>query len=116
MLGNEKLEKISDELKEYVEVNYQLLKLQTVEKTANIGSDLLTSVYIGIIGFLTLFFTSMWLAIYISALYNHEYLGYVIISGFYSLFYILFSVFKRSLLFNPIRNRFIRKLTKKCEP
>lgn len=113
MLGNGKMEEISNELKEYVDVNYQLLKLQTIEKTANLGADLLTSVYIGIIGFLTLFFTSLWIASCISTYFEHEYLGYVIISGFYSLVFVLFSVFKRTLLFVPLRNRFIGKLTKK---
>lgn len=113
MIGEGKMEEISNEIKEYAEINYQLLKLQTIEKTANLGADLLTSVYIGIIGFLTLFFTSLWMAAWISSYFEHEYLGYVIISGFYSLIFILFSVFKRGILFVPLRNRFIGKLTKK---
>lgn len=113
MIGNGKMEEISNELKEYIEVNYQLLRLQTVEKTANLGADILTKVYISFMGFLTLLFTSLWAASYISSYLNQEYLGYVIISGFYAIIFVLFSLFKKYILFTPLRNRFIRKLTKK---
>lgn len=113
MIGNGKMEEISNELKEYMEVNYQLLRLQTIEKTANLGADILTKVYIGFIGFLTLLFTSLWAANFISSYFHQEYLGYVIISGCYALIFILFSLFKKYILFTPLRNRFIRKLTKK---
>lgn len=113
MIDNGKMEKISNELKEYAEVNFQLLKLQTIEKTANLGADFLTTIYIGIIGFITIFFTSLWFASFISTYFNHQYLGYVIVSGVYSLLFISFILFKRRLLFVPFRNRFIRKLSKK---
>jgi len=113
MIESEKVEKISNELKEYIDVNYELLKLQTIEKTSNFGAELLTSFYLGIIGFLTLIFTSFWMVNCISDYFEHEYLGFVVVSGFYSFLFIIFSLYKKALLFHPLRNKIIGRLTKK---
>ena len=113
MIENEQIEKVTHELKEYIEVNYQLAKLQSIEKASMLGADLFSGLFISAISFLSVLFGSLWIANCISTYLNWEHIGLAIVGGFYFILHLFFILFNKKLLFVPARNKLIQKLSQK---
>lgn len=113
MIDYDQMEKISDNVKDYVEANYQLEKFQSIGKIATIGADFVSGLFVAMISILSIFFVSFWIANCISDYLNWKDLGFAIVGAFYFILYLFFILFKKKLLFVPVRNKLIRKLTQK---
>ncbi|MEX1002615.1 MAG: hypothetical protein WDZ35_10915 [Crocinitomicaceae bacterium] len=85
----------------YSKTNYELLKLKTVDKTANIASRLLSRMLLLIaLSFFGLFI-NIGLSFWVGELLGEVYYGFAVVAGFYALISI-------ALLFT--HQRFIRKI------
>ena len=107
---NNPFEKLTENLKEYVNTRYDLITLKITQKVANIGAQSLSFLIIVMIISMLFFFTNMALAYYLSSLYGDSYSGFFIVSGFYLLLTIIFMIGRRKLLINPLRNRVVKKI------
>lgn len=105
----EKIEGLSDNVKEYIQLNYEIFKLEATEKVSEIGSSLFSSLVLGIALFLFILTLSMGAGFYLSALLGDSYSGFAIIAGFYLLISIILFVGRKKLLENPLRDSIIRK-------
>lgn len=105
-----KLEEISDQFKEYLIVNYEIVKLHATERASVIGSSLMSSLIIGIAIFLFVFTLSIGLGFYLSALLNNMYSGFLIIAGFYFLLAIILYIGRKRMIQKPMRNKIIQEL------
>jgi hypothetical protein len=106
---NEKLEALTDSLKEYADTNYELIKLEVIDHSSSIISGIITSLTIILIVVLFAFFGSMYLAFYLSDLLGINYIGFAIMGGFYLLLAIIVYAFKKSLIDKPVCDSFIGK-------
>ena len=79
------LDEISESFKQYLILNYEILKLQATERTSVIGSSSISLLIVGISVFMFIFFLSIGAGFYISALMNNTYSGFIIIAGLYFL-------------------------------
>src|SRR6478672_10719502 len=86
---NEKLEALTDSLKEYADTNYELIKLEVIDHSSSILSGIVTALVITVILVLFAFFGSMYLAFYLSDLLGINYIGFAIVGGFYLLLAII---------------------------
>lgn len=113
-----KLEEISDEFKQYLTVNYEIVKLHATERASVIGSSLLSSLLVGLAVFLFLFTLSIGVGFYLSALLNNMYSGFLIIAGFYFLLASILYIGRKRMIQKPLRNKIIQKLlnSKKTYP
>ena len=111
---NEKLEALTDSLKEYANTNYELIKLEVIDHSTDIISGLISALVVGVTLVLFLLFGSVYVAFYLSDLLEINYIGFAIVGGFYLLVALIFHFNKKSLIENQVCNNFIkRKMAKK---
>jgi len=111
---NEKLEALTDSLKEYVDTNYELIKLEVIDHSSDIISGLISTLVVGVMLVLFLLFGSLYLAFFLSDLLEINYVGFGIVGGFYLLVAIIIHFNKEKLIESRVCNNFVRrKMAKK---
>jgi hypothetical protein len=105
----EKLEALSNSLKQYLILNLEILKLEVIKKTSETGASLFSSLILGISLFLFVFALSMGIGFYLSALIGDTFSGFAIIAAFYLLISIVLLIGRKKMIEKPMRNKIIRK-------
>lgn len=105
-----KNEEITDSLKQYLTLNYDIFRLQATERASVFGSSFISSVFIGVSAFLFLFTLSIGVGFYLSALMDNTYSGFVIVAGCYLLLAIILFIGRKRMIQAPIRDKIIQKL------
>ncbi|MBA3900653.1 MAG: phage holin family protein [Bacteroidetes bacterium] len=113
MLESLKIEELTESFKKYVASSYDLFKLESAERAAEIGSSLISRFLVLIAAFSFIFFISLWAGFYLSSLYGNNYSGFAIIGGFYFLLCIILLFTRKKLVETPIRDQIIRKVFNK---
>ncbi len=111
-----KFEEITDSLKEYLLLNFEILKLEVTERISVIGSSLTAMLLVGLSVFLFVFTMSIGLGFYLSALLGDAYSGFAIIAAFYFLLAIALFVGRKKLIERPLRDKIIEKIMKTPNP
>lgn len=111
-----KIEEITDDLKKYINTNYEIIKLTATERASVVGSGLLSSLFIGLIGCMFLFVLSLGAGYYLSVLLGDTYSGFILLAGFYLLVWIILIFGKKKLLEKPFRDKIIEKLLEIHKP
>lgn len=106
---DEKLEALTDSLKEYVDTNYELIKLEVVDHSSDIISGIVSKLIVGVMLVLSAFFGSFYLAYYLSDLIGINNIGFAVVCGFYLLIAIFVHVTKKSLIEKNVCNSFIQQ-------
>ncbi len=81
-----KLDNISEHLSGYVEDRIELLKLELQEDTASVGAKILLFTVMLIFGLFFILFISVALAIFLNSVFDHDFVGYLIMAGIYLIF------------------------------
>ncbi len=106
-----KFEEVTESVKEYINIQYELLVLKGTEKASNIFSGAISGILITIAGILTLLFLSLGVAFYLSYnFFNDFYPGFLIVGGAYLVVVLLLIGFRKSLLTKPFRNIIIKAM------
>jgi hypothetical protein len=102
---------IIDQLKDYAETRFKLLKYEVIERSTSIVADLITDIVIILALLLTFLFASFTLALFLSGVLHSYWQGFGCVALLYLLIAVLVMVAKRSFE-RPIINAMIRKLFK----
>lgn len=113
MVQFEKIEELSEGLRDYLNTNVQLVKQETVAKSSVILSDLFSYMLIGMAGMFFLFFLSLTAGFYLSDLLENTFLGFAIVAGFYFLISLILILIRKKWLMKPIREKIIKKAFEK---
>ena len=105
-----KIEELTDNLKKYIATNYELQKLQAIESSSVFGSGLISSLLVGLVVVLFVFFLSLWAGFYLSASIGDNYSGFLIVAGFYFLLGFILILVRKKLIERPLRDKIIRKV------
>jgi hypothetical protein len=110
MAESDTLGRLTDNLKEYIDTNFELIKLKITEKISVIGSGMASKliIVISIMMFLLILFIGI--AIYLSSLLGNAYSGYFIVAGFIFLITLILILAKKKLLESPIRDIIVREI------
>ncbi len=111
----DKIEDITESLKQYVMVNFEIIKLEATERTSAIGSSFLSVVIVASAAFLFLFTLSIGIGFYLSFLLNDTYSGFLIIAGFYFLLALVLFFGRKKFLKSPLRDRIIKEILENRE-
>lgn len=95
-------------IKKYVENRFQLIKLELVSALANIGSGLVSSFLILIIGMIILLMFSLALAFWFAAIYESEVIGFAIVGGFYTLVFIIYLFFFKKIIDTKVKDEIVK--------
>ncbi len=102
------LGKAYDEVREYVNLRLELLKIETAEKSAKVTAYMISSLILLFTGFFCLLFVSLVIGIYLSDYWGSYFTGFGLVGGFYVLMFLLILLFKKILIHRPVINAIIR--------
>jgi len=111
-----KAEEISNGLKQYLMLNYEIVKLQATDKVSVLGSSLFGLLMVGISAFLFAFTLSIGLGFYLSAVLGNAWSGFAIIAAFYFLVAIVLFIGRKKMIEKPLRDKIIDKLLNNPSP
>ncbi len=104
------IEQVVDDIKDYVHINVELIKLKTTEKGVIIASTLLVNLLLGVCVFLAILFLSFAAAFGIAETTGKIYLGFLIVGGFYILVGIVMLMTKDKWLKNTFIDNIIKSV------
>jgi hypothetical protein len=105
----DRAEAIADDLKAYFHTRVSLLKLETLDKSSEIGAGIVSSLIVAMVAIFALLFFSLWLSLYLSSEIGVPYIGFLLTGAFYALVFLIFLIGRKSMLEKPIRNSIIAK-------
>jgi hypothetical protein len=106
----QKFEDVIEKLKQYLILNFEIVKLQAIEQASVIGASLMSSLIVATSAFLFVFTLSIGLGFYISSLLGDMYSGFLIIAGFYLLLSLILFIGRKKMLEKPLRDKVIQTL------
>jgi hypothetical protein len=106
------IESLIEKGEQYGKTTLELLKLKTLDKSADVASDLVS--WLIIVIFATLFFLilNVGIALWIGDLLGKSYYGFFVIAGFYAILTLIFSIFRKQLIKRPLNNSIITQVLK----
>jgi len=110
MEDENKIEKLFEYLKEYVETRYQLGILNVQRKLSGILSSLTSIVVLGVLIIFIFLFGSIGAAIWLGLYFQNYFIGFFYISGFYILITIITYFNRERLIKTPLINALIKKI------
>lgn len=111
----DKLEGLTDHVKEYINTRVELTKLHLAEKTSMVLSNMIAVTIVVLLFLFVIVFGSIAGAWAISEWIGKSYSGFLIVAGFYLLLGIIVWVARDKLIRFPIMNAIIKQLQKKDE-
>lgn len=103
------IEKLFNEVKDYIDVRLDLAKLQAVEQGSKLASAMTTGFILVLLFTLVVFFGSAALALYLGKLSGNYALGFAEVAGGYFLLAIIIYSGRHRWINRPMTNMFIRK-------
>ncbi len=104
-----------DKIEKYTNTSIDLIKLNAVEKSADVLSSLTSSIVIFIIFAMFTLFINIGVSLYIGKLLDEHYLGFIIVSTFYLLIGSIMYYKRHSLMKIPLSNMIINKMLNKID-
>lgn len=105
-------EDLTASVKEYVETRVDELKINFVEKTSAIISNVLAGILIAVIFSFFIILASVGLAFWLGIQLGSTWLGFLSVAGFYLLFGLVVWLIRGTLIRRPVMNTLIRQLFK----
>ncbi|HMR42454.1 MAG TPA: hypothetical protein PKC40_01410 [Saprospiraceae bacterium] len=96
-------------LKEFVNLQFEYLRLEIAERSGKVLSSLITVAVIGLIALIVLLFVSLTAAIFLGAAIGSYTGGFLLISAFYALTGIVVYYFRKPLIASPIVSLVIKE-------
>lgn len=97
---------------DYTKTSIKLLKLNAVDKSAEIVSSLFSLLVVSMTVVLSIVIISLGVALWLGKLLGDTFYGFFIIGAFYMVLAILFRVFREQWLKYPISNSIIKQMMK----
>lgn len=106
------IELLYKKAKDYADINIELIKLNSIDKTADVLSSLVSRIVIFMFVVMFVLLINIALSLYLGEVLGKDYLGYAVVAAFYMVLIILINSFKDRLIKTPITNLVIAKLVK----
>lgn len=104
------IEMLFEKAQDYTKSSIELLKLNAIDKTADIAASLIFKLAFGLIVAMFLLFVNIGISLFLGKLIGENYLGFFIVSVFYLILAIILYIFRNQLITVPITNLVIKKL------
>ncbi|SMO52057.1 hypothetical protein [Solitalea koreensis] len=110
-----KLTDMVNDVKEYMNIKFNIVKLTMVENIATLLANLITQGSVVLFLLLFFLFGSIALGFYLSTLVHSFALGFLMVAGIYLLFAIIIMVSKEEYIEKPLVNKFIQNFLKEAD-
>lgn len=106
------IESLYKKAKDYADVNIELLKLNSIDKIADVLSSLVSRIVIFMFVVMFLLLINIALSLYLGELLGKDYLGYAVVAVIYLILIIIINYYRDKLIKMPLTNLVIAKLLK----
>ena len=100
-----------DEVKKYIELQREYIKLELIEKLTVVFSKLIIFILIFLLGIVVLFYLTMSLAYLLEPLVGGLTVSYLIVAGIVALLILLIYLYRKPLIITPLVNFFANLFT-----
>lgn len=104
------IESLIEKGEQYGKTTLELLKLKTLDKSANVVSNLVSWLIVLIFAVLFFLILNIGVALWLGELLGKSYYGFFVVSGFYALLALIFSIFRKQIVKNPVNNSIITQV------
>ncbi|MGV8139860.1 MAG: hypothetical protein AB2L20_32135 [Mangrovibacterium sp.] len=104
------IESLIEKGEQYGKTTLELIKLKTLDKTANVASDLVSWLIIVIFAILFFLILNIGIALWLGDLLGKSCYGFFVIAGFYGILALVFGVFRKQLIKRPVNNSIITQV------
>ena len=104
------IESLIEKGEQYGKTTIELLKLKTLDKSADVASTLIS--WAIVIVFTVLFFLilNIGIALWIGELLGKSYYGFFAVAGFYALLALIFGIFREAWVKRPVNNSIVTQV------
>ncbi|WP_396162696.1 hypothetical protein [Flavobacterium sp.] len=106
------IELLYNKAEKYTKTSFELLQLNTIDKTSDVISSLAVVTSMVIIVAMFILFINIGISLLIGKLLNDYAMGFFLISGFYFIVALIVFVFRKTFIKIPIDNLIVSKLLK----
>jgi hypothetical protein len=103
-------EQLIEKGEQYGKTSLELLKLRTIDKTAEVSSNIVSWLIVGVFAVLFFLVLNIGVALWLGELMGKSYYGFFVVSGFYALMAIVFAVFRKQIIKEPLNNSIISQV------
>jgi ABC-type glycerol-3-phosphate transport system permease component len=107
------VKEVKENAEDYIQTKLNLIKLKTADKAGTAISGVILSVAVARLFLFIMIFLSFAAAYAISQATGQDYLGFLVVAGFYIAVAAVLIIFREKLLTMPIINTLLRKLNYK---
>ena len=100
-------ESLYEKGEQYARTSLEVIKLKTIDKSADVTSNLVSWVVIIVFGTLFFLILNVGLALWIGSLLGASYYGFFIVSGFYGILALICAIFRKQLIKKPLNNSIV---------
>jgi len=104
------IESLIEKGEQYGKTTLELLKLKTLDKSADVVSNLVSWLIVVIFAVLFFLILNIGIALWLGELLGKSYYGFFVVSGFYALLALIFGLFRKQIVKNPVNNSIIEQV------
>ena len=104
------IESLIEKGEQYGKTTLELLKLKTLDKSADVTSTLVSWLIVVIFAVLFFLILNIGVALWLGELLGKSYYGFFVVAGFYAILALLFGIFRKSLIKKPVNNSIINQV------
>ncbi len=104
------IESLIEKGEQYGKTTLELLKLKTLDKSADVVSNLVSWLIVLIFAVLFFLILNIGIALWLGELLGKSYYGFFVVSGFYALLALIFGIFRKQIVKNPVNNSIITQV------
>jgi len=104
------VDSLLEKAEQYGKTTIELLKLKTLDKSAEVTSNLVSWLIVFVFAVLFFLILNIGVALWIGELLGKSYYGFFAVSGFYGLLALVFGIFRKRLIKDPLNNSIIEQV------
>jgi len=104
------IESLIEKGEQYGKTTLELLKLKTLDKSADVASNLVSWLIVVIFAVLFFLILNIGIALWLGEVLGKSYYGFFVVSGFYALLALIFGIFRKQLIKEPLNNSIIEQV------
>jgi phosphoglycerol transferase MdoB-like AlkP superfamily enzyme len=104
------IESLIEKGEQYGKTTIELLKLKTLDKSADVASTLISWAIVIVFAVLFFLILNIGVALWIGELLGKSYYGFFAVAGFYALLALIFGLFREQLVKRPVNNSIVTQV------
>ena len=104
------IESLIEKGEQYGKTTIELLKLKTLDKSADVASTLISWAIVIVFSVLFFLILNIGVAMWIGELLGKSYYGFFTVAGFYALLALIFGIFREQFIKSPVNNYIITQV------